>query len=724
MSQRSTRGYLCPPLSRRRLLGAGATVAAGLLAGGLAACSPAPAPEPPTPTPGLRPVPPTPTAALPSARRFSTGSHYATIALAEVDTSLDPQVMEDRLLQLKGENARVLAGFADLDAWLDDAEREELLLEAERVAREAQRNGLTVFWYLPSLEVPNAERAKNPALAKAHADWLQVPLNAGASPYAGGVVIRDPSGDESAWVSPNSPWRDQYLRMVRALAQSHADGVWVGKPQYYSSTGVWCDASPAARAAFRAETGLDLPGSEQWDDPNWRRWIEWRHRNLARFVADVAAAGTAAQPAFETFVEIDTCDTADATPSGLDGAYLRPLDGVAPVWDVPTLSDSDGMRYAREDDWVCLISMYKYAAGVSRGKPAWALVKGVREDDTTLVLAEALAAGCNPCEMKVPNKTSSVGAAIRTRLYGFVAANDEWLFDARSRATIALWHSAASRDYAEPTEGSGWFATTTQPAGVAEWWSTEPLDSCHQKRWLGEYRGVVKALLHAHLPFDVLPSPGLRAEDLRPYKVLVAPDLQAIGDDEAALIRQFVNSGGTLVITGSNPTGLNEYGDARPDYALADVLGFHADDDASAVQRGRFGSGGVVAIAALVGKQYLDGDDAAAYDALVAAITPAAQPTVTTDADRRVHLEVTGRGDHTLLHFTNFLGVDGAFRVVPTRFTVAAAGPASKQVQAVAVAAPEADSPDWQSLPFTTSDGKAQFELSLQQYALVRVTWA
>lgn len=36
---------------------------------------------------------------------------------------------------------------------------------------------------------------------------------------------------------------------------------------------------------------------------------------------------------------------------------------------------------------------------------------------------------------------------------------------------------------------------------------------------MGEYRGTVKALINSHIPFNILPTPGLEAKDLAPYKV-------------------------------------------------------------------------------------------------------------------------------------------------------------------------------------------------------------
>src|SRR5205085_2914175 len=119
-------------------------------------------------------------------------------------------------------------------------------------------------------------------------------------------------------------------------------------------------------------------------------------------------------------------------------------------------------------------------------------------------------------------------------------------------------------DYVSPSLGTGLFANAVKPAGASNWWSNgDSTQSCRNLEWLGDYRGTIKALVHGHIPFDVLTSPTLSAADLAPYRVVILPHLGAVADGEAAILRQFVQLGGTVVLTGSNPTGSNQLGDAR-----------------------------------------------------------------------------------------------------------------------------------------------------------------
>jgi hypothetical protein len=631
--------------------------------------------------------------------------------------------MEELLRQLREQHVTVVETDTKLSDWLNEDEFAAMLGMMTQWNRMCHGAGMKVVWYYPSLEVISPGGQYGPSFYKAYPDWAQLSIKGEPNYFFGGVVFWVEAGNESVWLSPNGPWREYYLDRVKRIAATGADGIWPDVPIYFSGTAEWCDTSPWARAAFKADTGLDIPDGEDWTDPHWRRWIEWRHRNLNQFLLDIAAAGRSVNPDFETFVETVTCDYQDATRIGLDGAYLRLAEGITHVWEVDAISDSTAMRNAKEDDYICQISMYKYCRAASGKKPAWAFDYGLQEDDAQQVMAEVLAAGCNPYEVKIPEKTFGVSAPMRTRMYGWVDAHMARIFDATSLANVALYHSSPSRNYTPQGEGSGLFATTTKPAGVEKWWSTVPEESCYRKQWLSEYRGMVKMLVHAHIPFDVITSPTFRAEDLEGYKLLLLPDLEAVSDGEAAIMRQFVQAGGTIVITGPRPTSMNEYGDSRPNYALADVLGFNKGSSVPESNRNSFGSGAAYYFEDFLGGEYLRQSWRPAYDKVVGAILESVTPIVTVDGDRRIHVEARALGGETILHLTNFIGVTGEFSVVPTQIGVEMLVPAGKQVQSVQVTSPDHETPEPRALDFSAADGKVKFPVDLRQYSVVLINW-
>src|SRR6185436_1928358 len=54
--------------------------------------------------------------------------------------------------------------------------------------------------------------------------------------------------------------------------------------------------------------------------------------------------------------------------------------------------------------------------------------------------------------------------------------------------------------------------------------------------------------------------------------VLILPNLGAMTDAQVATIRRFVERGGALIATGQTSL-FDEWGDARPDFALGDLFG-------------------------------------------------------------------------------------------------------------------------------------------------------
>ena len=72
----------------------------------------------------------------------------------------------------------------------------------------------------------------------------------------------------------------------------------------------------------------------------------------------------------------------------------------------------------------------------------------------------------------------------------------------------------------------------------------------------------------------------------RSSPLLVLPNLGAMSDAQVASVRRFVERGGGLLATGESSL-FNEWGDPRPDFALADLFGAHVDRPAARRRRRR-----------------------------------------------------------------------------------------------------------------------------------------
>jgi len=617
--------------------------------------------------------------------------------------------------RLKTQRVSVVEADSILSYWLTEAQFDAHMVYASRFNTLVHDAGMKVVWYIPSLEVISQGGQTGPSMYKTNPTWVQKSLAGKPNVFYGSLVFWVEPGEESAWMSPNGPYRQYFLDRIKKLAATQPDAIWPDVPIYFDGKYPWADTSDWARIAASAE-GVAIPSREDWADPAWRRWIEWRHRNLNNYLLAIRDAARSVKPDILTFIETVTCDYKDATGIGLDGAYLRKADGISHVWEVDVVNLNSSMRTARENDWVCMIAMYKYGRAASGSKPAWAFSYGKQADDASLVMAEVLAAGCNPFEIKTPNMEATVNAAMRTRMYAFVAAHQDRLFNSISLAKVAVYHSTACRDYVDgPKPGTGLYCTRM---GGSAGWSGDTDDLTTSQQWLAEYRGTIKALIGAHIPFNVLTSPTFEAADLAPYRVLMLPDCEAMSPAEAAAIKAFVQSGGLVVITRPKPAGLNQFGDAVSPPALADIIGPPGVDHRPYGPAG----GHVVYESGLPGKTYLASTTQDAFNRLINPILNNCPSFVTTTAPRQIHLEAGILGQEIILQFVNFTGVTGTFTVPQKTFALTV--DPGRQVLKIEVASPDAtNTPALAAVAFTTVTGtKVTFNLTLKQYSVVVVT--
>jgi len=127
----------------------------------------------------------------------------------------------------------------------------------------------------------------------------------------------------------------------------------------------------------------------------------------------------------------------------------------------------------------------------------------------------------------------------------WMATNDRHFHNLRSIANVALVVSQRSnRRYNAPP-------------------GTDALDPV---------QGMYQLLSEARIPFDVILERDLKPETLERYKVLVLANVALMSDVQAAAVRAFATSGGSLLATFE--TGLyDEDGQSRADFALGSLFG-------------------------------------------------------------------------------------------------------------------------------------------------------
>ena len=84
--------------------------------------------------------------------------------------------------------------------------------------------------------------------------------------------------------------------------------------------------------------------------------------------------------------------------------------------------------------------------------------------------------------------------------------------------------------------------------------------------------GFYEALIEARIPFEMMHDRLMDEEHLKPYKMLILPNIAALSDQQCQQIREFVRKGGSVVAT--HETSLyDEMGQRRANFGLADLFG-------------------------------------------------------------------------------------------------------------------------------------------------------
>jgi len=662
----------------------------------------------------------------------------ASLGGTDISSDMSESELNSILNQRLLEKVSVLEFDSRLSEYLTESAFDSEVAFLDNAAQSAHALGMHAVIYYPSLEVitPNGENIAN-TMFKDHPDWVQYGLGGEANVFYGSQEHWVDPGAESAWMSPNSPYREYYLNRIRKLAATSLDGVWVDVPIYLDTGTDWAGAGTYAAEDFRTwsianglggTTGYDMPNLPNFNDPAFRAWIRWRHENLAIFLEDVRLAAHEINPDFMIVIENFPMDYMDATKAGLDGAFRESADNFIRVWEVDSVSNTRGMQWSNFDDFSNKITMFKWANAVEHENPAWVFSYGGETLDASLVLAATVATGNAPFEAQTPDMTQTVDSAMRSRWFNYLRNNETALLQTSRNSRVGIWYSSASRDYQDFSMGGeyGMYSTTTPPAADSNWWSKEAEDSVIRKPHLGGYRGAGYALTQLTLPYSIVADPGEPANDLNGISLLWLPSVAAISNESANIIEQFVANGGIVLATGELPGQLDEMGNQRSSNAFSNLFAFPSGVPGSIVNP--FGDGLAIYRPDIRGSDLFgeagDPDIASAtlndVEALMRSYVP---QDIEIDSPSGIHAELARVSNNLhYLYLVNFTGLQLPLVPAPKSITVYYRAPTGYQVVAANTSSPDIDGQQGVLTVTEEVDGRFRLDITVDQFSLITLS--
>lgn len=340
----------------------------------------------------------------------------------------------------------------------------------------------------------------------------------------------------------NGAWYSEYAThiLAEALGRYELDGLFFNMFGYqvrdYSGNyyGV-CQCTNCHRL-FAEMYGERLPLAENWDDPVFLKYVEFRRRTSRDVAAQIHAVAKRVRS--ETGVML-RFDASDLIRMEVNRAVDRPL----PEWG----------HWAGEQA--------KWAASFGKGKPYSSTIvhfidipyRFVGETGAcqALRLSQQLANGAQLDYYvlgTLEQEDRKPYAAVR-EIFAYHEANEALYSSLRSGAEVALFHSEKSGDF------SGGKESLIR--------SGAPL------------RGMYRILAESHIPFDLISDlrmgdPDI-AQTLGRYKAILLPNAACLGEQECLVLDEYVRQGGHVIATFA--TGLYDEHGARSDRFRLECLG-------------------------------------------------------------------------------------------------------------------------------------------------------
>ncbi len=406
------------------------------------------------------------------------------------------------------------------------------------LCRAAHADGLAVFARMDS-------STAHEEFYHAHPDWFSV--DGTGRPYR----------SRELYVScVNGPYYDEHIPAIlrEIIARYHPEGFtdnsWSGLQR---SSICYC---ANCRDKFRTRTGHDLPRTKDWNDAAYRAWIKWSYaRRVEIWDANNRVTRGAGGP--------------DCLWVGMNSGSVS-----AQAQDF-----RDYLEIARRSEMLMLDDQRRTnESGFQRNGEVGKLVHGLLGWDKVLPESMAMYQTTSPT-FRLSSKPEP--EARMWMVDGFAGGIQPWWHhvgayheDRRMYHTpVALcqWHEANEEFLVnrEPiaTVGVVWSQTNNDFFGRD---AAELLVNLPQ-------RGITQALVRARIPNLMVHADNVE-RDAAQLRLLILPNLGAMTDAQVASVRRFVERGGGLLATGQSSLG-NEWGDAQPDFALADLFGAHLPED-------------------------------------------------------------------------------------------------------------------------------------------------
>ena len=367
----------------------------------------------------------------------------------------------------------------------------------------------------------------------AHPDWIAV--DAQGNP-------RRHWASPEMWVTCGlGPYNFEFMTEVHKeiMSRYRPEGIFLNR--WDGSGDCYCEH---CRSNFKAASGLDLPRTDDPQDPARRAYILWRQQRLLSLLQ-----------LWEREIRKINPDSRIIPNNG--GGALTSLDALQISEMVPMLVADRQARHGVTAPWAIGKTGKEYRATMG-SKPVIGLFgvgleepyrwkDSVQSDaEIRIWVLDAIANGMRPWFSKFSGTLHDRRWLKGVEdLYQWADQHEPYLRHQTPIARVALVYS----------QQSAWFYAGSRAQAKLE---------DHSLGWY-------QALVEARISFEMVHDRRLDPAHLAQFKTLILPNIAALSDAQCDQLRAFVNNGGSLIAT--HETSLyDEWGVRRKNFGLADLF--------------------------------------------------------------------------------------------------------------------------------------------------------
>jgi len=372
-----------------------------------------------------------------------------------------------------------------------------------------------------------------------HPEWRQINSEGSACNVSPRVCFNNPE------------YRKVFLTMVEEVASYEIKAILIDEFDFNGRYGndlmCYCEH---CQALFAKNFGGEMPRKEDWNNPQWIKFIRFRFDSLTNFIKDVK--NILLQTAPEVMLSI-------ISYSGiwLDWKRLQPVEEFSKYLDFFCL-DAEGVLNSP--------ILARFFNAYSREK---AEIMGASTSTLGQLLKEP--------ETELKNKCSSI-----CEIMTVLSHNLSWNMDVGYKPLPE--NQVISKDIfdfysigvKEINKRLDWVKGKQESlAQIAIFYSEKSKIFYGKDKislYCDEFLGYFEVLLNSNNAFDMIGTRHLEDGSLNKYKLLVLPGAACLSKNEVKCLREYVAAGGKIIAS-YNTSLFDSYGKELKDFALNDVFG-------------------------------------------------------------------------------------------------------------------------------------------------------